>query len=93
MTQEQLSGKSSISVRTIQRIEAGREPKGYTLEALSKALGITKNELLEGNIEQPKNNNQLIKLINLSSLFLIFLPLGSIITPIIIIIGKKKLTL
>lgn len=90
LTQEQLSVKSSVSVRTIQRIEAGREPKGYTLEALSKALGITKNELLEGNIEQPKNNNQLIKLINLSSLFLIFLPLGSIITPIIIMYWKKE---
>lgn len=90
LTQEQLSVKASVSVRTIQRIEAGREPKGYTLEALSKALGITKNELLEGNIEQPKNNNQLIKLINLSSLFLIFLPLGSIITPIIIMYWKKE---
>ena len=90
LTQEQLSVKASVSVRTIQRIEAGREPKGYTLEALSKALDITKNELLEGNIEQPKNNNQLIKLINLSSLFLIFLPLGSIITPIIIMYWKKE---
>ena len=91
LTQEQLSAKSSVSVRTIQRIEAGREPKGYTLEALSKALGITKNELLEGNIEQPKNNYQLIKFINLSSLFLIFLPLGSIITPIIIMYWKKEI--
>ena len=93
LTQEQLSAKSSVSVRTIQRIEAGREPKGYTLEALSKALGITKNELLEGNIEQPKNNYQLIKFINLSSLFLIFLPLGSIITPIIIMYWKKEINL
>jgi len=91
LTQEQLSVKASVSVRTIQRIEAGREPKGYTLEALSKALGIIKDELLENNNEQPKNNNQLIKFINLSSLFLIFLPLGSIITPIIIMYWKKEI--
>jgi len=90
LTQEQLSVKASVSVRTIQRIEAGREPKGYTLEALSKALGVSKNELLENNIEQPKYNYQLIKFINLSSLFLIFLPLGSIITPIIIMYWKKE---
>ena len=91
LTQEQLSVKASVSVRTIQRIEAGRVPKGYTLEALSKALGISKNELLDGNVEQPKNNYRLIKLINLSSLFLIFLPLGSIITPIIIMYWKKEI--
>ena len=90
LTQEQLSVKASVSVRTIQRIEAGREPKGYTLEALSKALGVSKNELLENNIEQPKYNYQLIKFINLSSLFLIFLPLGSIVTPIIIMYWKKE---
>jgi transcriptional regulator with XRE-family HTH domain len=90
LTQEQLSVKASVSVRTIQRIEAGQEPKGYTLEALSKALGISKNELLERTIEQHQNNNQLIKFINLSSLFLVFLPLGSIITPLIIMYWKKE---
>jgi transcriptional regulator with XRE-family HTH domain len=90
LTQEQLSVKASVSVRTIQRIEAGQEPKGYTLEELSKALGISKNELLERTIEQHQNNNQLIKFINLSSLFLVFLPLGSIITPLIIMYWKKE---
>lgn len=96
LTQEQLSLKANVSVRTIQRIEAGQEPKGYTLEALSKALCINKDELLKKyellkhDPEQPKNNNQLIKLINLSSLLLIYLPLGSIITPIIIMYWKKE---
>ena len=43
LTQQQLSKKSNISVRTNQRIEAGQELKGHTLEALSKALEINKN--------------------------------------------------
>ncbi|REE82875.1 uncharacterized protein DUF4870 [Lutibacter oceani] len=90
LTQEQLSVKASVSIRTIQRIEAGKEPKGYTLEALSKALDISKDELLKNTIEHPKNNNQLIKFINLSSLFLIYLPLGSIIAPIIIMYWKQE---
>ncbi len=32
LTQEELSEKSGISVRTIQRIESGNEPKGQTLK-------------------------------------------------------------
>lgn len=45
LTQEELSEKSKISVRTIQRIEAGTEPKGHTLRALAKALEIEETSL------------------------------------------------
>ncbi|AZA99499.1 helix-turn-helix domain-containing protein [Chryseobacterium joostei] len=45
LTQEELSEKSKISVRTIQRIEAGTEPKGHTLRALAQALDIDENLL------------------------------------------------
>ncbi|MGE8431060.1 helix-turn-helix domain-containing protein [Chryseobacterium joostei] len=45
LTQEELSEKSKISVRTIQRIEAGTEPKGHTLRALAQALDIEENLL------------------------------------------------
>ncbi|WP_336958863.1 helix-turn-helix domain-containing protein [Chryseobacterium contaminans] len=45
LTQEELSEKSRISVRTIQRIEAGTEPKGHTLRALAKALEIEEASL------------------------------------------------
>ena len=31
LTQEELAEKSGVSVRTIQRIETGKKPKGYTL--------------------------------------------------------------
>lgn len=46
LTQEELSEKSGISVRTIQRIEAGTPPKGYTLKTLAKALGIPESDFL-----------------------------------------------
>ncbi|MEG0926906.1 helix-turn-helix domain-containing protein [Chryseobacterium sp.] len=45
LTQEELSEKSKISVRTIQRIEAGTEPKGHTLRALAQALDIEESLL------------------------------------------------
>ena len=46
LTQEELAEKSGISVRTIQRIEAGTEPKGYTLRTLASTLDISEIDLL-----------------------------------------------
>ena len=46
LTQEELAEKSGISVRTIQRIEAGTEPKGYTLKTLASTLDIPEKDLL-----------------------------------------------
>jgi transcriptional regulator with XRE-family HTH domain len=91
LTQEELAEKANISVRTIQRIEAGTKPKGFTLEALSNALGVSKNVLLEDKIESNKSNKQLIKYINLSSIILIIIPLGNIVLPLIIMYWKKEI--
>lgn len=91
LTQEELADKANISVRTIQRIEAGTKPKGFTLEALSKALGVSKDVLLENKIEPSKSNKNLIKFINLSSILLLIIPLGSIILPLIIMYWKKQI--
>lgn len=90
LTQEQLSEKANISVRTIQRIEAGQEIKGHTLEALSNALEISKKKLQTNNSEQKEVNIFWLKLINLSSLLLIIIPLGSILLPLIIMYWKKE---
>lgn len=100
LTQEELSEKSGISVRTIQRIESGVIPKGHTLKTLSNALGITENELLNNGIEneveivneiesenfESKNDVdfQKIKLINLSSILFIILPPFNILVPLIL---------
>jgi len=90
LTQQQLSEKSNISVRTIQRIEAGQELKGHTLEALSKALEIDEEKLVRVELGKKEDNIRLIKLINLSSLLLIIIPLGSIILPLVIMYWKKE---
>ncbi len=50
LTQEELAEKSGLSVRTIQRIEAGTEPKGYTLKTLASSLDVSENDLLIPNI-------------------------------------------
>lgn len=91
LTQEELANKANISARTIQRIEAGTKPKGFTLEALSNALGVNKDVLLEDKIEPIKKNKNLIKYINLSSIILIIVPLGSIVLPLIIMYWKKQI--
>lgn len=90
LTQEDLAEKSGVSVRTIQRIESGIKPKGYTLDALSKALGVNKEDLLKDKEDSKKINKQLIKYINLSSTLLMIIPLGSIIMPLMIMRWKKE---
>lgn len=62
LTQEELSEKSKISVRTIQRIEAGTEPKGHTLRALAQALEIEETSLqdiiiIPDMIDEEKNES------------------------------------
>lgn len=90
LTQEELSDKSGISVRTIQRIEAGNEPKGHTLKALVKALGINENDLIGNKDMEPELNYGLIKLINLSSLPFVIIPLANIAVPLSIMFAKKQ---
>ncbi len=95
LTQQQLSEKANVSVRTIQRIEAGQPLKGHTLTALATALEVTTDELLgkvpESKEEKKTENRLLIKLINLSSLPFIWLPLASIIVPLIIMYWKREI--
>ena len=45
LTQEELAEKSGLSVRTIQRIEAGVQPKGYTLKVLALSLDVPERDL------------------------------------------------
>lgn len=90
LTQEELSMKSGISVRTIQRIESGIEPKGHTLRALAKALDINEKELIKNKDLRQESNPNLVHLINLSSLILVFIPVVSFVIPLIIAIVKKQ---
>lgn len=103
LTQEELSEKSRISVRTIQRIESGTLPKGHTLRALAQALEIQENLLqdTEGIIEKgdlntelkeehPDINYSLIKIINLSSLLFIIFPPFNILVPLLLMFTMKQ---
>lgn len=91
LTQQQLSEMSHISVRTIQRIEAGKELKGHTLDALAKALAMEKEAFNETNSDENVGNFFWIKLINVSSLLVLIIPLGSILLPLLIMYWKKQI--
>ncbi|MFT5761280.1 MAG: transcriptional regulator with XRE-family HTH domain [Polaribacter sp.] len=91
LTQEELSKKSGISVRTIQRIESGNDPKGFTLKALAKALNINEIDLIKKNNLSKESNSNLVNLINLSSLIVVFIPIANFILPLIITLIKKQL--
>ena len=90
LTQEELSDKSKISIRTIQRIESGNHPKGQTLKLLAKTLGIKENELLQNEEIKIDINFTIIKIINLSSLPFTVVPFANIIIPLIIMFAKKQ---
>src|SRR5690606_24642351 len=87
LTQSELAEKSGVSLRTIQRIEAGSVPKGFTLKSLASALE-TEPENLFVSDESNVDINR-VKLINISALSFIILPLGNIIFPAILIAKSK----
>ena len=90
ITQEELAEKSSVSVRTIQRIEAGTEPKGYTLKSLAKALEVEEKTLLFEQEEAIKLDLGMLKLINFSALPFTIIPPLNIIVPLIVMFVKKE---
>lgn len=81
MTQNELAEKSGLSLRTIQRIEAGNILKGFTLKTIAKTLETDSEKLFEKteivDIERAK-------FINLSVLSGLIIPFGSIIFPFIL---------
>ncbi|MCA6067815.1 helix-turn-helix domain-containing protein [Chryseobacterium sp. RG1] len=87
MTQTELAEKSGLSLRTIQRIEAGSIPKGFTLKALAQALH-TEPEKIVPSVEE-KSKNDRAKLINLSALCGLIIPFGGVIVPLILTYKTK----
>jgi transcriptional regulator with XRE-family HTH domain len=66
LTQEEVAEQSGLSVRTIQRVEAGAALKGYTLKTLAQTLDVNEQTLLGMDALPPA-----LKWINLSSLLLL----------------------
>lgn len=81
LTQTEVAEKSGLSLRTIQRIEAGNIPKGFTLQALANVFETEPGKLIPTN-EIVKTDRA--KLINLSSLMGLLLPFGGIVFPLIL---------
>ncbi|MGB5402814.1 MAG: helix-turn-helix domain-containing protein [Robiginitalea sp.] len=90
LTQEELSEASGISIRTIQRVEAGQLPKGHTAKALARALDIALDSLQNTDLTTENRDYSLIKIINLSSAFVTFIPLLNIILPLAIMHFRKQ---
>ncbi|MBO9672587.1 MAG: helix-turn-helix domain-containing protein [Sphingobacteriaceae bacterium] len=90
LTQEELAEKSGISVRTIQRLEAGQTPKGYTLKALAVALAVDEAVLSEFSKAPEVSRLKWCKIINFCSLPLMLLPPLNVLVPLAIIFGKKQ---
>lgn len=91
-TQQTLSEVTGLSLRTIQRLEAGnKEPKGHSLNVLAKAFGMSSADLKSSfhPTETAEKDEQLsISFINLSALGFLFLPLGNILFPYLV--WKRK---
>jgi transcriptional regulator with XRE-family HTH domain len=90
LTQEELAERSGISVRTIQRLEAGQAPKGYTLRVLAVALGVAETAFSEPVKAPDTAHLKWCKLINLCALPLLLLPPLNVFVPLAIIFGKKQ---
>lgn len=86
LTQSELAQKSGLSLRTIQRIEAGNIPKGFTLKALANTFEIEPEKLLPS---KENTNLDRIKWINFSSLIGLIIPFGGVIFPFILTYKTK----
>lgn len=86
LTQTELAEKSGLSLRTIQRIEAGNVPKGYTLKALAIFFETEPEKLILNKVIL---NVERAKLINISSLAGLIIPFGGVILPLILTYKTK----
>jgi transcriptional regulator with XRE-family HTH domain len=87
LSQEVLADESSLSLRTIQRIENGEtNPTGDTLQRLSNAMNVNPDELIDWSI---KEDNKYLTFLNLSALTFLFFPMLGILVPFILWSSKK----
>lgn len=81
-SQEELSDKSGLSLRTIQRIENGQtEPLGDSLRRLAAAFDVDPIEITDWQL---KEDTGYLTLLNLSALSFIIFPLLGVVVPLAI---------
>ena len=93
-TQIDLSKKTGLSLRTIQRLDTSdKAPKGHSLKVLSEVFNLEPLVLLKKfqSIQQNKALDTLsIKYMNLSVLAFLGIPFGNIILPLLMWRNKRK---
>lgn len=86
-SQEELSERTGLSLRTIQRIENGEtEPRGDSLKRLATAFGVSSDEIIDWTMQE---NKGFLTSLNLSALSFLIFPLLGILIPMLIWISKK----
>ena len=93
LSQEALADQAGLSIRTVQRIEAGvSKPRAFTLKALAEVLQVELMELYEPERIDPEERKDYrpVKWMNLSILGQLVLPLANIVLPFIIWRKWKK---
>lgn len=86
-SQEKLSEKAGVSLRTVQRLENGEtDPTGDTLTRIAEALEVTPDDLLEW---QQAEDTTYLKLLNYSALSIWILSFLGIIVPLLLWITKR----
>jgi transcriptional regulator with XRE-family HTH domain len=89
LTQTELAEKSGLSLRTIQRIEAGNILKGFTLKALAESFEVKPEDLIL-DADKIDSDIKRAKLINFSALSSLIIPFGNIIFPSILTYKSKE---
>jgi len=90
LTQTELAEKSGLSLRTVQRIEAGNIPKGFTLKAIAQSLEVKPEDITSDTNEETETiTADRAKMINLSALSGLVLPFGGVIFPLILTYRTK----
>lgn len=92
LSQVELAEMSGVSAKTIQRIESNKSVgSSYSIKQLAEALAVDPIELseinsnhVESNLET-QNGLSTLKLLNLSTLFIVLIPLSNILLPSIIL--------
>ncbi len=92
LTQNELAENARLSLRTIQRIESGIQPKGHTLKMLAKVFDVECFELFEipETLSYESDGIKKIKALNTSILTFLIIPYGNIIFPFIIYFKNQE---
>lgn len=87
LTQEEVSDRAKINLRTLQRIEKDEtEPRGNSLQGICQALDINVEEIVDyGKIE----DKSYLVYLHLSVITGIVIPFGNIILPLILWLNKR----